>query len=240
MALLVLGGTGFIGPQVVFAAQRVGLETFTSIAGRSRLCCRPSCRIGDRTGSLDALTSRPWDAVIDTCGYEPEVVSRSARALRPASRHYIFISTMSARGSMPTEGMDERAIGAECLDDDDRATRYGARKSGVRDHRGRPPDVGDHRDGSGASKSDDTGHRVKYLLENDVGRWVEFPLCLPDDGLRADPVRKPGFSADPESALLRMDWSESRGALEPSVAAAPTASAKMRAPSLASDPNARP
>jgi len=150
----------------------------------------------DRSGSLDALTSRSWDAVNRHVRYEAEVVSGSGRALRPASRRYIFTSTMSANGSMPSEGMDERTtpLGGECLDDEDPATRYGAGKAACETIVAAHQDLGDHCDGSGRIKTDDTGDRVKYLLENDVGRWVEFPLWLPDDGLRADPVRKPGLS----------------------------------------------
>ena len=45
---------------------------------------RPLIRPGFRAVDLAALDGRHWDVVIDTCGFLPEVVRRSAEALDQA------------------------------------------------------------------------------------------------------------------------------------------------------------
>ncbi|MDH5314208.1 MAG: epimerase [Actinomycetota bacterium] len=51
--------------------------------------------IGDREEGVDALVGRAFDAVIDTCGYVPEVVRRSVETLA-GSGWYGFVSSLSA------------------------------------------------------------------------------------------------------------------------------------------------
>ena len=51
---------------------------------------------GDRRGSLAALSSGTWDAVIDTCGYLPGEVAAMAQHLRGRVGRYVFISSVSA------------------------------------------------------------------------------------------------------------------------------------------------
>jgi 2'-hydroxyisoflavone reductase len=87
--------------------------------------------LGDRTGPLDALGGGSWDAVNDTSGNEPADVARSAAFLRPFAKRYVFVSTISVYGDIPTAGVreDAPALSSEFLDADDPATRYGARKA---------------------------------------------------------------------------------------------------------------
>ncbi len=56
---------------------------------------------GDRSDDLTALAGRTWDAVIDTSGYVPAVVRRSAEHLRE-SRRYAFVSSVSAYADFST------------------------------------------------------------------------------------------------------------------------------------------
>jgi 2'-hydroxyisoflavone reductase len=49
---------------------------------------------GDRSGDLNRVASRAWDAVIDTCGYTPASVATSAQHLQGAGR-YLFVSSVS-------------------------------------------------------------------------------------------------------------------------------------------------
>ena len=58
---------------------------------------------------LGVLAGRRWDAVVDCCGYFPRVVGASARALREATGHYTFVSSVSVYASPITEGAGEDA-----------------------------------------------------------------------------------------------------------------------------------
>jgi 2'-hydroxyisoflavone reductase len=97
MRILVLGGTVFLGRAITDAAIARGHRVTHFNRGRSGA---PDARVetltGDRTAGLEALHGRSWDGVIDTSGYLPQVVRRSAEALRDATRRYLFVSSISA------------------------------------------------------------------------------------------------------------------------------------------------
>jgi 2'-hydroxyisoflavone reductase len=63
--------------------------------------------IGDRTADLSALDGREWDAVIDTCGFEPASVALTAQALADRVGHYGFVSSGSAYADWPNAPVDE-------------------------------------------------------------------------------------------------------------------------------------
>ncbi|MFW6199789.1 MAG: NAD-dependent epimerase/dehydratase family protein, partial [Gemmatimonadota bacterium] len=100
--LLILGGTGFIGPwQVRYALER-GHDVTIFNRGRTAPGMFDGAveeLIGDRdAGELDALRGRTWDAVIDNSASRsdaPEWVRDSANLLRDAAEQYLFISTRS-------------------------------------------------------------------------------------------------------------------------------------------------
>ncbi|HEY9793150.1 MAG TPA: NAD-dependent epimerase/dehydratase family protein, partial [Candidatus Obscuribacterales bacterium] len=52
-------------------------------------------------------SGRTFDAVIDTCGYRPEIVAHSVNALRGSVGRYIFISTVSVYGEFSAIGINE-------------------------------------------------------------------------------------------------------------------------------------
>ena len=72
--LLILGGTGFIGPHLTHEAQHGGWRVThfnrgkTAAEGMSGV----ESLVGDRKGQLDALRGRKWDVVIDDTGYIPK------------------------------------------------------------------------------------------------------------------------------------------------------------------------
>ena len=81
MRLLVLGGTQFLGRHLVEAALREGDAVTIFHRGRTNpnlFAGRLERISGDRDGDLDALGGGEWDAVVDTCGYVPRVVTASA------------------------------------------------------------------------------------------------------------------------------------------------------------------
>jgi 2'-hydroxyisoflavone reductase len=109
MKLLVLGGTVFLGRHIVDSALRRGHEVTTFTRGKHNPDLFPDVEKlrGDRDSDLSALEGRRWDAVIDTCGYVPRVVRRSAELLAGAVEHYTFISSISVYADFATPGMDE-------------------------------------------------------------------------------------------------------------------------------------
>jgi 2'-hydroxyisoflavone reductase len=111
MRLLVLGGTVFLGRHIVTAAQARGHEL--TLFNRGLSDPGPIAGIeqihGDREHDLALLAGRRWDAVIDTSGYVPRVVTDSARALADAVDRYVFVSSISAYGTFPEPGLDESA-----------------------------------------------------------------------------------------------------------------------------------
>ena len=97
LRLLILGGTGFIGPHMVRRAIAGGHTVTLFNRGRSNADLFPDVETltGDRDGKLDALRGRKWDAVIDNSGYVPRHVRDSAQLLEPNVGRYVFISTGS-------------------------------------------------------------------------------------------------------------------------------------------------
>lgn len=103
--ILVLGGTGFLGPhQVEYALARGhhltlfnrGHKDAASLYGE-----RVEVLIGDRdvktSPGLAALEgTRRWDAVIDNSGYIPRHVRDSAQLLKGRVGRYLFVSTVAA------------------------------------------------------------------------------------------------------------------------------------------------
>lgn len=97
MQLLILGGTGFIGPHMVQQALERGHSvTLFNRGNRPERVPDGVLQVtGDRAQSLAPLRGREFDAVIDTCGYLPRVVEKSCAALRGSVGRYLFISTVS-------------------------------------------------------------------------------------------------------------------------------------------------
>ncbi len=99
--LLILGGTGFIGPHQVRYAVARGHEVTIFNRGRSAPGVFPGVEelTGDRaTGDLKSLAGRKWDAVIDNSASRadaPMWVKDSAGLLKDAADQYLFISTRS-------------------------------------------------------------------------------------------------------------------------------------------------
>ncbi|MBI4880171.1 MAG: SDR family oxidoreductase [Planctomycetes bacterium] len=122
LKILILGGTGFIGPHEVDAALQRGHEVTLFNRGKRNPGLFPELEtlLGDRDPDKDeglkALEGRSWDVVIDNSGYYPRHVKASAELLAPSVRQYIFISSISAYADNSTEGQDETAVVATMPD----------------------------------------------------------------------------------------------------------------------------
>lgn len=110
LQILILGGTGFIGPHMVREALRRGHSVTLFNRGRTNARLFPDLeRIkGDRGGDLDVLRGRHWDAVVDNSGYVPRHVGNSAQVLSESIDHYLYISTISTYASF-AEANDENS-----------------------------------------------------------------------------------------------------------------------------------
>lgn len=111
MDLLILGGTLFVGRDVVDVALARGHRVTLFHRGRTNPGLFPDVEhlIGDRDGGLDVLDGRRWDAVVDTSGYLPRVVRASVERLAGAASHYTFISSISVYAEPYVPGFDESA-----------------------------------------------------------------------------------------------------------------------------------
>jgi 2'-hydroxyisoflavone reductase len=118
LKILILGGTGFIGPHMVRRARERGHTVTLFNRGKSNDKLFPDIEtlIGDRDGKLDALEGRQWDAVIDTSGYVPRHVRDSANLLKSEAKQYLFISSVSAYASFDQPNMTEDAPGGTIAD----------------------------------------------------------------------------------------------------------------------------
>jgi 2'-hydroxyisoflavone reductase len=99
--LLILGGTGFIGPHLTQEALRLGWRVTHFNRGKHSPQGVPDVEtlIGDRKGQLDALRGHKWDAVIDDTGQIPKFVKMSAELLAPNVGYCLYISIISAYAS---------------------------------------------------------------------------------------------------------------------------------------------
>jgi 2'-hydroxyisoflavone reductase len=98
MRLLILGGTGFIGPYQVRYALARGHQVTIFNRGRQQENWPGPVEelLGDRNGDLKALEGRDWDVCIDNPTTLPVWVRDAARVLKGHVGQYIFISTVSA------------------------------------------------------------------------------------------------------------------------------------------------
>ncbi len=132
--ILILGGTGFLGPKTIDAAIARGHSITTFNRGRREkiqpLSARetverlygnrdPDKTAEDEPGSpkgLDQLAGKQWDVVIDNSGYFPRHVAASAQLLAKNAGRYIYISSISAYAENPATGGDETTKLAELAD----------------------------------------------------------------------------------------------------------------------------
>src|SRR5688572_21629848 len=115
--ILVMGGTGFLGPHFVEAARAKGHKLTLFNRGKTnpeRFAGDQYDDIeqlqGDRKTDMKALENRrKWDAVLDTSAYIPADVARSTKLLGDRVGQYLLVSTISVYAKMDTPNQDESA-----------------------------------------------------------------------------------------------------------------------------------
>ena len=132
LRLLILGGTGFIGPWMAefavarghhvtlfnrgrrekFLGSTTGTETLHGNRDpnmHSQTKVVDGKEVDDTTSpkGLSELEGKKWDAVIDNSGYVPRIVKASADLLGPNVGQYLFISTLSVYADNSKPDLDE-------------------------------------------------------------------------------------------------------------------------------------
>ena len=109
MRILVLGGTGFIGPHIVRYALARGHTLTLFNRGRTNTELFPEVEKlrGDRNDDLEALKGREWDVVIDNSASIPRWVRQSAELLEDSAELYLFTSSLSVHADFSKEGITE-------------------------------------------------------------------------------------------------------------------------------------
>jgi len=110
--ILILGGTGFIGPHMVREFLRRGHSVTLFNRGKTNNELFPDLETikGDRAGDLEGLAGREWDAVVDNSGYMPQYVAHSAATLSPNIRQYLFVSSISAYESFAKPNSEDSPL----------------------------------------------------------------------------------------------------------------------------------
>lgn len=130
MKLLILGGTSFVGRNLVETALAQGHEVTLFNRGKTDpdLFKNVTELHGDRDSDLSALRGGQWDVVIDTSGYVPRVVQKSAEVLADSVEHYIFISSISVYADFPVGGDETTPLATMDEESEDLSQYYGPLK----------------------------------------------------------------------------------------------------------------
>ena len=118
LKVLILGGTGFIGPHFIDALTAGGHKITLFNRGKRDPEVRPGIEqlLGDRNGEISSLKGHDWDVVIDNSGYTPSQVKATAELLKDHVRKYIFISSVAVYADFAKAGVDEDYKLAELKD----------------------------------------------------------------------------------------------------------------------------
>ena len=113
LKILLLGGTRFIGVPITELALKRGHTVTFFNRGRTNADLFPQVEriTGDRSGPLDGLKNRSWDAVIDTSAYVPRAVQMSAELLAPNVSQYLFVSSISVYPNFAQPRTESSAVG---------------------------------------------------------------------------------------------------------------------------------
>lgn len=112
LRILILGGTGFIGPYEVAYAVARGHKVTVFNRGQRQADLPDGVEQlhGDRDkGELDALKGREWDVCIDNPARVPHWIRDAGKALHGKVGQYIAVSTISVYAANDTPGADEDA-----------------------------------------------------------------------------------------------------------------------------------
>lgn len=134
MKILIIGGSHFLGRYISETANAHGHQVTLFNRGKTNpfLISAGEEIHGDRYEDLGLLRGHSWDVVIDTCGYHPAQVGRSAHFLEGVVERYVFISSISVYKDLSIPRINECASTHDWPEDadplDNSPATYGARK----------------------------------------------------------------------------------------------------------------
>lgn len=132
LRILILGGTGFIGPHMVRYAVARGHQVTTFTRGRRDPELPDSVErlIGDRNGQLDSLKGKSWDVVIDDSATNPDWVRQSTELLKGSVKRYLFTSSTGVYYPYLKRGLDESdPVHVDLRDAKDGSETFGVNKA---------------------------------------------------------------------------------------------------------------
>jgi 2'-hydroxyisoflavone reductase len=110
LSILILGGTGFTGPEQVEYAIERGHKVTLFNRNRTRpdfFKGKVDQLLGDLNDNVESLKGKQFDVVIDNPTTFPAWVRNVAQHLKGNTKHYIFISTESVYATNDKPGADE-------------------------------------------------------------------------------------------------------------------------------------
>ncbi|MDQ6830430.1 MAG: NAD-dependent epimerase/dehydratase family protein [Gemmatimonadota bacterium] len=134
LRILILGGTGFIGPHEVRYAMQRGHKVTLFNRGKTNPGLFPDVEKfeGDRAvGNYASLKGHEWDVAIDNPTTIPRWVRQAGEALKGHAKQYVFISTISVYAKSDQPGADESAALETTTEPESEEARkyYGALKA---------------------------------------------------------------------------------------------------------------
>jgi len=130
--ILILGGTGFIGPHFVRYAVARGhkVTVFTRGRHQAELPASVVYLQGDRNGQLQALEGKKWDVVVDDSGNNADWVRQSTALLKGLVGRYLFTSSTGVYYPYLKRGLDESdPVHYEAKDPKDPSETFGVMKA---------------------------------------------------------------------------------------------------------------
>jgi 2'-hydroxyisoflavone reductase len=137
LKILILGGTGFIGPhQVRYALERGHSVSIFTRGRREPPLFKEAFEhvehlIGDRESDLTALEGRSWDAVIENSGSQTAWTQASAELLKDSCGLYLYVSSTGVYYPyLTTEiGEDTEVDLVDASDGENGSSAYGVMKA---------------------------------------------------------------------------------------------------------------
>ena len=134
LSILILGGTGYIGPYQVREAVGRGHKVTVFNRGQHQADL-PAGVIhlqGDRSLeklNLDALRGKKWDAAIDNSQTDPAWVTKTAELLRDSVKYYLYVSSTGVYFPYDTPYFIKEDEKLRLVDPDGTTNSYGVRKA---------------------------------------------------------------------------------------------------------------